>query len=207
MKKIQTLFQRVFENHKIVGIAPELTSPEFQAVMDGKTIATVKIDGSCCAIINGKLYRRYDGKRGKKPPVGAIPCCGPDPLTGHWPFWVKCERENPNDRWFFAALDSSEYAEEMAELQYATFEAVGKHFNANPYNLENDVLVRHGDRVIDELTGRPITFDEIASWLYEHNEEGIVFWHDSKPLCKIKRTDFGLDWPAKEQEEQKIADL
>lgn len=34
-----------------------------------------------------------------------------------------------------------------------------------------------------------------------HNEEGIVFWNDDAPLCKIKRTDFGLDWPMKEDKQ------
>lgn len=30
--------------------------------------------------------------------------------------------------------------------------------------------------------------------------EGIVFWKDGQPQCKIKRTDFGFSWPVvKEQ--------
>ena len=30
------------------------------------------------------------------------------------------------------------------------------------------------------------------------NEEGIVFWKDGEPQCKIKRSDFGFEWPIKE---------
>lgn len=30
--------------------------------------------------------------------------------------------------------------------------------------------------------------------------EGIVFWKDGEPLCKIKRTDFGFEWPVKDEE-------
>ena len=26
---------------------------------------------------------------------------------------------------------------------------------------------------------------------------GIDFWLDGEPVCKIKRTDFGFDWPIK----------
>lgn len=28
-----------------------------------------------------------------------------------------------------------------------------------------------------------------------HKIEGIVFWYGGKPLCKIKRSDFGFKWP------------
>ena len=83
MKKIPTLFTRIYENHKIVGIKNEITPGCERAFYQG--IATVKFDGSCCAIINDELYKRYDAKKGKQPPVGAIPCCDPDPVTGHWP--------------------------------------------------------------------------------------------------------------------------
>lgn len=31
----------------------------------------------------------------------------------------------------------------------------------------------------------------------EHEIEGIVFWKDGEPRCKIKRSDFGFEWPAK----------
>lgn len=27
---------------------------------------------------------------------------------------------------------------------------------------------------------------------------GLVFWKDGQPMCKIKRFDFGLPWPVKE---------
>ena len=85
MKKIPTLFQRIYKDHEVEGIINELTDPSLQVVLDGKCIPTVKVDGSCCAIINGKFYKRYDAKHGKKPPKGAIPCCPPDPVTGHYP--------------------------------------------------------------------------------------------------------------------------
>lgn len=81
MKKIQTLFERIYENHKVVGIKPNITYGCEEAFLYGK--ATVKFDGACCAIIDGKFYKRYDTKKGKKPTVGSIPCCEPDPITGH----------------------------------------------------------------------------------------------------------------------------
>lgn len=32
-------------------------------------------------------------------------------------------------------------------------------------------------------------------WLKENKVEGIVFWKDGEPQCKIKRSDFGFEWP------------
>ena len=64
MKKIPTLFEREYENHKIVRINPVVTKG-MEWVLKGEGVATVKIDGSCCAIINGEFYKRYDAKKGK----------------------------------------------------------------------------------------------------------------------------------------------
>ena len=101
MKKIPTLFVRKFENHKIVDITDEITPGCEKAFKEG--IATIKFDGSCCAIIDGGFYKRYDCKKGKIPPEGAIPCCDPDPITGHWPHWVKVKSSDPADKWFIEA--------------------------------------------------------------------------------------------------------
>ena len=73
MKKIPTLFERVYANHKVVAITENVT-PGCEWVLRGEGIATVKIDGSCCAVINGEFYKRYDAKKGKTPPAGAIDC-------------------------------------------------------------------------------------------------------------------------------------
>lgn len=64
MKKIPTLFERTYENHRVVGINDKV-HPGMEWVLSGDGTATIKIDGSCCAIINGELYKRYDAKKGK----------------------------------------------------------------------------------------------------------------------------------------------
>ena len=184
MKKIPTLFKRIYENHRVVGITDEVTEG-MEWVMAGEGAATVKIDGSCCAIIGGDLYRRYDAKKGRKPPTGAIPCCEPDPVTGHWPHWVKCSEENAADKWYIAAYQNT------GETPDGTYEAIGPHFQGNPYMRDKDVLVPHGTICI-ELER---TFGDIRDYLQHHNIEGIVFWKDGEPQCKIKRTDFGFAWP------------
>lgn len=103
MKKIPTVFQREYKDNKVVGIKNEFTSEETRYAFE-HGLPTIKWDGSCCAIIDGELYKRYDAKKGKTPPVGAIPCCEADPITGHHPHWVKCDRDNPSDKWFIRAF-------------------------------------------------------------------------------------------------------
>lgn len=184
MKKIPTLFRRVYSNHEIVDILNEITPGCEDAFFKG--MATLKVDGSCCAVINGEFYKRYDCKKGKIPPEGAIPCCDAYPVTGHWPHWVKVDPENPADKWFYSAYLNSSFI----NLPEGTYEACGPHFQGNPYNLETDSLFRHGEIIIDVKR----TFEDVKEYLEGHEIEGIVFWLNDEPVCKIKRTDFGLPW-------------
>ena len=191
MKKIPTLFEREFKDHKVIGIKPILSSPDLQWVLDGEGKATLKVDGSCCAIINGLFYRRYDAKKGKMPPENAIPCSDPDPVTGHWPHWIPASASD-NDKaskWYVAALQ--DYILNNGLPEDGTYEAVGPHFQGNPYKLETDTLVKHGLVVLDVER----SFDGIRDYLQQHEIEGIVFWKDGEPQCKIKRSDFGFQWP------------
>lgn len=192
MKKIPTLFNREFLNHKIVNITDEIMPGCEEAFLHGD--ATVKFDGACCAIIDGVFYKRYDAKKGKTPPEGAIPCCDPDPITGHWPHWVRVDPESPSDRWFMTAYYN--LCERQGFIFDGTYEAIGPHFNGNPHQLISDTLVIHGDAMIANL---PRTFEDVKYYLKHHIIEGIVFWYDDEPVCKIKRRDFGFPWPVKEE--------
>ena len=191
MKKIPTLFKRVFDdNHKIVEITPEV--PRWlEWVLRGDGYATVKMDGACCAIIDGKFYKRFDAKKGKTPPAGAIPCCKPDPITGHWPHWVLVDENKPSDKWFVEAKKNTKYP-----LVDGTYEAVGLHFQGNPYKMSFDMLEPHGLRIIKGLDR---SFDGIRSYLEDNEIEGIVFYRDDQPMCKIKRSDFGIPWNIRER--------
>lgn len=188
MKKIPTLFERVFENHRIVGITDNVVDG-MEWVLAGEGLATLKVDGSCCAIINGEFYKRYDAKKDKKAPPNAIPCCDADPITGHHPHWVKVDRNNPADKWFMKAF-SHTFSHSIVPISDGTYEAIGVHFQGNPYKLDCDILVKHGQTIIEVER----SFEGIKEWLKTHNEEGIVFWKDGVPQCKIKRSDFGLNW-------------
>jgi len=192
MKKIPTLFVREFENGKIVNVTDTVTAGCEDALLYGT--ALTKIDGACCAIINGEFYKRYDAKHGKKAPEGAIPCCEPDPVTGHHPHWVKVDFNSPHDKWFAMAFKATLLRDDVPSdetLPDGTYEAIGPHFQTNPYELTVDMLVKHTDT---ELVTVERNYDAIREWLKEHDVEGIVFWLNDEPVCKIKRSDFGFGW-------------
>lgn len=173
MKKMPTLFRREFQDHHVISISQEVT-PGLEWVLAGEGVATRKIDGACCAIIDGVFYKCYDAKKDKRgnmklPPAGAIPCDDPDSVTGHWPHWVKVKEGNPADRWFLDALHNAQNRDEI--LQDATYEAIGPHFQSNPYDLTQDTLVRHGTIEI-ELPER--SFNGIREYLRTHAIEGMI---------------------------------
>lgn len=205
MKKIPTLFKREFEGHHVVRTLPIVTEG-MEWVLDGDGIATVKWDGACCMICDGKFFKRYDAnvKKDRKVPDGAIPRQDkPDPVTGHFPCWMEIDLTNPKpeDKWFIKAYHT--YLNNICtfeEMRYVispkspvTYEAIGRHFNGNPYDLSIDTLIPHGKCEISV----PRTFSGIKEFLHQHLIEGIVFWKDGIPQCKIKRTDFGFEWPIK----------
>ena len=192
MKKIPTLFVRKFAGHRIVEVTPKITPDCEEAFLQGN--ATVKIDGSCCAVIDGVFYKRYDAKKGKKPPAGAIPCCDPDPITEHWPHWVQVDEYSKADTWFSVAR--ANYVMKHGTPEDGTYEAIGPHFNGNPHNLDLDILAPHG---IEKITIKR-DYDSIKKYLEETHIEGIVFWLNGEPVCKIKRSDFGFPWPVKEEQ-------
>ena len=188
MKKIPTLFEREFSNHRVVKVM-ETVTPGMEWVLDGEGDATIKVDGSCVAFVDGRFYKRFDAKPGRKVRREAIPCCEPDPVTGHWPHWVPVDWSDPGDRWFVGALNNT--PKEMLTYEGGTYEAIGPHFNGNPYKLDMDILYRHGCCKVEVER----TYEGIRSYLESHSVEGLVFWKDGEPKCKIKRTDFGFKWP------------
>ena len=199
MRKLQTLYVRLFSEgavpngQRIVVTTPEVTAG-MEWVIRGEGVATIKYDGSCCAIINNELYKRYDAKNGKPIPQGAIPCQPTaDAITGHLPCWVKCSEDDPSDKWYISAykrwLGTGNNSEK--DITYQTFEACGVHFSGNPYHYEADILIPHGEEVVEVER----SYEGIKRWLKEHPEhEGLVFWRYGTPRCKIRRKDFGFCW-------------
>lgn len=188
MKKIPTLFEREYgDDGRIVAVKP-IAHPGCEWVLEGEGEATEKVDGACCAIINGRLWKRFDAKPGRKIQPGAIPCITrADPITGHWPHWAMVDAKSKGDKWFVEAWANTPWAKEDG-----TYEAVGVHFQSNPYGLDADFLERHGRIKIKDCLR---TFEGIREYLRTHEIEGIVWHRGNGEMCKIKRRDFGFEWP------------
>jgi hypothetical protein len=180
MQKIISVFQRNYETDRL--IRNEVV-PGAEWVLAGEGIATQKYDGSCCMVRDGVLYKRYDAKNGKQPPLGFMPAQDPDPKTGHWPGWLRIG-EGPEDRWFREAINSME-----SVPPDGTYEAVGPHFQGNPEHIGYDSLIRHGHTILIDC---PREFDNIRGYLDCRDIEGIVFHHSDGRMAKVKKKDYGL---------------
>jgi hypothetical protein len=186
MKKISTLFKKDINN---LGRVINEINPENNWVFDGKAIATQKFDGSACTVISGKLYKRYDAKKGKTAPEGAIPCQEADGITGHHPHWVACDINKKEDRYFWEGFNASA---EIGDVKDGTYELIGEKVRSNPENIKGHLLIKHGNNI---LSLESLDFEFIKNFLsnHENNMEGIVFHHiDDKRMCKIRKFDFGV---------------
>ena len=86
MKKIPSLFVRNYTlNRKLCNVITE----GCEWVIKGEGTPTREFDGTACMIKDDFLYKRYDCKKGRKVPITGIACQPePDPVTGHWPWWI-----------------------------------------------------------------------------------------------------------------------
>jgi hypothetical protein len=183
MKKISTLFKKDPDN---LGRVINEINIENQWVFDGEAIATRKFDGTAIAIINGELYKRYDVKKGKQAPVDAIPCQEADPISGHHPHWLKCDRNKVEDKYFFEGFDALENKED------GTYELCGEKVQSNPEKINGHKLIKHGSELLQLPS---LNFEDLKAYLSDpsNNIEGIVFHHKSDGrMCKLRKSDFGI---------------
>lgn len=193
MKKIKSLFVREFEDGHIVKVTPQVM-PGYEWVLNGEGKATRKWDGTCTKLEGGEIYRRYDCKHGKTPPEGFIPADDPDPVTGHWPGWVKIDKYNPKgDEKFYVEGYINTFGSLDAVPEDGTYELCGPKINSNAEKLDKHMLIKHGEEILNVER----TFEGIKKFLEEHYLEGIVFHRGNGDMCKIKRSDFGLEWNGK----------
>ena len=190
MKKISTLFKK--DSNDLSVVTSEV-APENAWVFEGYAIATRKFDGLACAIIEGHLYKRFDVKKGRVVPEGAIPCQGPDEFTGHHPHWVLCDRNKPEDKYFFEAFDSlSDKADGTYELCGETISTERFSKNLNVEKVQGHKMIKHGNEV---LNIPELSFDGLKKFLEDPNNdiEGIVFHHKTDGrMCKLRKKDFKI---------------
>jgi len=196
MIKIPCLFQRDFTDKRRPLLLRAVTQG-CEWVMAGEGIATRKRDGTACLVRAGVLYKRYDVKKGKPVPLGAIPCTPQaDAVTGHWPHWVEVGTERESiwhvEAWSgLRASDGSRFRLKAA-LEDGTYELCGPKINGNAERLAEHVFIRHGSEVLDSI---PRDFDRLKEILRLARYEGIVFHHPDGRVVKIRRDDYGFPWP------------
>jgi len=184
MKKVISLFKRNYDGTRLV--YDEIVEGA-EWVVDGEGVATEKIDGTSCLIRNGKIYKRFDCKKGKIPPPNFEPAQEPDPITGHWPGWLPVSNTDPQDKWHREGLSNATY-----NIANGTYELIGPKVQGNKYRLNNHIIRKHGDVILPEV---PRNFDALKKYFEENPQyEGIVWHHPDSRLVKIKRRDFGLSW-------------
>lgn len=180
MKKITTLFKKNPEN--LGRVINEIDTENLWVLTE--SIATRKFEGSACCIIDGKLYKRYDAKKGKQAPNGAVPCQEPDLITGHHPHWVKVDSSKNEDKYFVEAFENLE------DKIDGTYELIGEKVQGNPEKIVGHKLVKHGSEVyyIEDYS-----FNYLKEFLESKDIEGLVFHHltDGR-MCKLRKSDFGL---------------
>lgn len=211
MKKIISLYKRDYEDTRQV-YNEVVEGAEW--VINGEGIATEKYDGTSCLIKDGVLYKRYDRKltkeanKRKQKNDSFIPAIvdfkeapdgwiaaedNPNIHTGHWPGWLEVVFSLPENKWHKVAW--GDYGHQLTD---GTYELIGSHIQGNPYNLKSDILLRHGAVRFNDV---PTEFEALKQWLSAHEIEGIVWHHPDGRMVKIKRRDFGLEWPIKNKGE------
>lgn len=177
MKKIISLYARNYEGNRRV--RDEIV-PGAEWVPAGEGVATRKYDGTCCMVRNGKLWKRYEVKKGKTPPENFEAANAPDPNTGKQQGWVPVG-DGPEDKWHREAFDGQDDG---------TYELCGPKMQGNPECYESHVLIPHGKDILEDA---PRTYEAIRKYLAEHPIEGIVWHHPDGRMVKIKGGDFPKD--------------
>lgn len=190
MKKIPSLFKRDYEGNRQV---IDEVVPGSEWVQSGEGAATRKWDGMAVLIKDGCVFKRYDAKKGRTPPLDFVPAQpAADPETGHWPGWVPAVG-NDSAR----IIEAVEWAKTNlfngGALIDGTYEAcgpkIGTRHGANPERLANHILIPHGN---DFLPDCPRTFNALKLYFLDVWMEGVVWHHPDGRMVKIKASDFGI---------------
>ena len=181
MKKIPTMFKR----GAFGKITNEIT-PGCEWVAAGEGVATHKLDGTCCMVRDGKIYKRREIQDKDTAPADFEPV-ERDQLTLKTVGWVPVNPTASEDKWIRDAFSA-------VTLFDGTYEACGPKIQGNPECFEKHVAMRHEilwSRPIDaprDFAGLQRFFEDEAG----RNMEGIVFCHPDGRMAKIKAKDFGL---------------
>jgi hypothetical protein len=185
VRKIISLYQRNYDGDRLVR---DEVVPGAEWVLAGEGVATRKYDGTCCEVLDGQLWKRYELRPGKTAPPNFRPAQDEDATTGKQPGWVPVGDE-PDSAYHREAW---ELAWEPADgyVPDGTYELVGPKIQANPEGYEIHLLLAHSEA--QQLTDAPREFEALREYLASADIEGIVWHHPDGRMVKIKGKDFGL---------------
>ena len=183
MKKIPTMFERDWNGDRSRVL--NQINPVAQWVFDGEGVATRKIDGTCCMIRAGALFKRLELRPGDKPPAD-FELADRDDETGKTIGWVPVG-VGPEDKFHREA-----WSREIRTIPDGTYELVGPKVQGNPEKFDEHLLIPHGEGLAGAIDVVPRTFDGLREWFTGRDIEGVVFHHPDGRMAKIKKRDFGL---------------
>lgn len=178
MKKIPTIFERDWNGDRSRVL--NKPNPDCAWVFAGEGKATRKLDGTCCLVRAGKLYKRRELRDGDAVPID-FEETDHDAETGKTVGWVPVG-DGPEDRWHREAFVSGEHEE-------GTHELIGPKIQGNPESAVRHKLIPHADCTVHEV--EPV-FEKIRDFLSAQDMEGLVWHHPDGRMAKIKLRDFGL---------------
>lgn len=185
MKKIPSIFIRDWNGDK--NLVTREINPDCDWVFRAEGIASIKMDGTCCMVRAGKLFKRREIKPGQTIPAD-FESCGEDLETGKLVGWVPVG-DGPDDQYHREAWKAASFPNHHG-LPDGTYELLGPKVQGNPEKVATHTLVRHGSAVPEEYI--PLDFDGLYEWLSVHDVEGLVWRHrDDGRMAKIKGRDFG----------------
>lgn len=185
MKKIPTIFDRDWDGDRSRVL--DKPHPDCAWVFAGEGAATRKVDGTCCMVRDGKLYKRREIRKGDVWPAD-FEVADVDAETAKTVGWTPVG-EGPEDRYHREAWAT------CGNLLDGTYELVGPKVQGNPEHAKASLLIRHGDGTAGVIDDVPRTYSSLQEWLPGKDIEGIVFHHPDGRMAKIKLKDFGLKRP------------
>lgn len=183
MRKIPTMFDRDWNGDRSRVV--NQIHPDCGWVADGEGWPTRKIDGTCCMVRSGKLYKRRELRDEDAAPAD-FEEVSRDPETAKRVGWVPVG-DGAEDKWHREAFVA------WASLKDGTYELVGPKVQGNPEKYPRHELVAHDNLHLN--VDVPRTFYGLRDWLATQDIEGIVFHHPDGRMAKIKLRDFGLRRP------------
>jgi hypothetical protein len=180
VKKIPTMFERDWNGDRSRVVDQVHAGCEW--VPAGEGVATRKIDGTCCLVRAGQIYKRREIKEGALIPPD-FEVADHDTETGKTVGWVLCGI-GPEDRWHREAFEAAGFPSD------GTYELIGPKVQGNPEQVATHTLVLHTS--CEVLSDAPRTFDGLRDWMAGRDIEGVVFHHADGRMAKIKLRDFGI---------------